>query len=346
MARHAFLLGGTGQTGRLVARRLLARGWAVTLASRGRRPRPADVDAAFVEVDRDEDGALATALGEGVDSLVDFVGFEPAHAEQLLALRGRIGSVVFVSSASVYADDEGRSLDEATGPDDFPRLPIPIAERQRTVPPGDASYSTKKVAIERALLEQDAIPATVVRPGAIHGPGGTWSREWYFVKRVLDGRRYVILGNRGDARFHTTSAENLAELIAVAVQRPRRRVLNCGDPDPPTLLEIARAVAAALDHQWSEVLLPGHSERGGPGATPWSAPRPLVLDMTEAEIELGYRAVTSYPRAVGDTCRWLVEATAGKAWEEVLTGSAAHGAGWFDYDAEDALVRELAGSPP
>ena len=344
VARKAFLLGGSGQTGRVLAQRLLARGWEVVVASRGERELPSEL-AAEVEVvrlDRDEDGALDAAVGTGTDVVVDFVGFEPAHADQLLALGGRVRSLVFLSSASVYADDEGRTLDEATGPDDFPRFRIPISERQRTVAPGNETYSTKKATIEQRLLRQDALPATIVRPAAIHGPGGTWSREWYFVKRILDGRRFVVLGNRGRARFHTTSAENLAELLALSVERPRRRVLNCGDPDPPTLLEISRAVAAALEHEWLEVLLPGHAERGGPGATPWSVPRPLILDMSEAEIDLGYRPVTTYPRAVQATCRWLVDATADVAWQEVLTGSARHGSGWFEYDAEDALIGALA----
>jgi nucleoside-diphosphate-sugar epimerase len=337
VARRAFLLGGSGQTGRALIPRLQERGWEVVLGSRGEREIPSGVE--HVQLDRSDGAALREAVGAGVDVLVDFVAFEREHAEQLLALRGLVGSLVVISSASVYTDSEGRTFDEAKTPEQFPRYPVPIREREQpTVAPGDATYSTKKAAIEQVLLDQDAVPATVVRGGAIYGPFGS-VREWYFVKRVLDGRRYVVLGNHGQSRFHPVSTENLAELLWLAAERPGRRALNAGDPGPPTVLEISRAVAAALGHEWTEVLLP---TLGEPCETPWSGPRPVVLDMTEATFEVGYRPVTTYERAVRATCEWLVEATRERPWQEVMPRMAQYLTDSFDYTAEDELLRGLA----
>ena len=168
------------------------------------------------------------------------------------------------------------------------------------------------------------------------------SREWYFVKRVLDERRVVVLAHRGESRFQPTSVHNLAELIRLAVERPGRRLLNCGDPDAPTVAEIGRHIAAAMKHEWSEVLLPGPPQNGV-GDNPWGVPRPFVLDMNEAEFEVGYRPVTTYAKAVNETCEWLVSATEGKDWREVLTGVARLYEGQFGYDAEDAFLRALTG---
>src|SRR5207247_776961 len=269
----------------------------------------------------------------------DFVAFEREHAEQLLALKEPIGSLVVISTASVYADRDGRTFEEAKTPEQFPRFPVPINERgQPTVESGGANYSTKKPAIEPVRLGQDARPATLIRAGAIYGPGGD-AREWYFVKRVLDGRRFVLLGNRGESRFHPVSTDNLAELIWLAAERPGRRVLNAGDPGPPTLLEISRAIAASLDHDWTEVLLPTLAE---PCETPWTGPKPVVLDMTEAAFEIGYRPVTTYERAVGATCEWLVAATKERPWQELMPRMAEHMQDSFDYRAEDELLRGLA----
>ena len=336
MARRAFLLGGSGQTGRALIPRLRERGWEVVVGSRGEREIPSDVE--HVRVDRADESALRAALGKGADVLVDFVAFERQHAEQLLTLGGLVGSLVVLSSASVYTDNEGRTFDEAKTPDQFPDYPVPIRERaQPTVRPGDATYSTKKAAIEQLLLGQDAVPATLIRAGAIYGPGGS-VREWYFVKRVLDGRRYVMLGNRGQSRFHPVSTDNLAELIWLAAERPGRRTLNAGDPGPPTLLEISRAVAAALDHEWTEVLLPTLAE---PCETPWSGPKPVVLDMSEAAFEVGYRPVTTYERAVRATCAWLVEATKERPWQELMPRMAEYMQDSFEYSAEDELLRRL-----
>lgn len=345
MARRVFLLGGTGQTGRALVPLLADRGWEVIVASRGERqiPRQLEERARLVQLDREDGEALQAAVGDGADVLVDFVAFEESHADQLLALAGSVGSLVVLSSSSVYTDAQGRTLDQSTGPDDFPELRVPVVETARTVAPGDATYSTKKAAIERRLLEQDRLPVTVVRPAAIHGPGGSNSREWYFVKRALDRRPYVVLAGRGAGRFHTTSVANLAELIRLAAERPGTRVLNCADPDSPSVVEIARAISAAMDWQWSEVLLPDPPADGRPGATPWSVPKPFVLDMTEAEIVLGYAPVTTYESAVPATCEWLKELTANRDWREVLPGSARYMAEDFDYDAEDALVTRLAG---
>jgi nucleoside-diphosphate-sugar epimerase len=341
VARRAFLLGGSGQTGRALAPRLRERGWDVVVGTRGEREVPPGVEHALV--DRSDESALRAALGEGADVLVDFVAFEREHAQQLLSLRDLVGSLVVLSSASVYTDSEGRTFDEAKTPERFPHYPVPIRERdQPTVAPGDATYSTKKAAIEQLLLAQDAVPATLIRAGAIYGPGGS-VREWYFVKRVLDGRRYVMLGNRGQSRFHPVSTENLAELIWLSAERPGRRVLNAGDPGPPTLLEISRAIAAALDHRWTEVLLPTLEE---PCETPWSGPKPVVLDMTEAAFEVGYRPVTTYERAVRSTCEWLVEATRERPWRELMPRMAEYMEDSFNYDAEDELLRELLGAGP
>ena len=270
--------------------------------------------------------------------MVDFVAFEQEHADQLLSLRGLTRSLVVVSSAAVYADAAGLSLDAED--DEVPEFRVPLTERDPTVTRAEPTYATKKLAIERALLGQDAVPSTLVRAGAIYGPGDVNSREWYFVKRVLDGRRVVVLAHRGASRFQPTSVHNLAELIRLAAERPGRRLLNCGDPDAPSVVEIGRYVAAALKHDWAEVLLSG-PPRAGVGDNPWGLPRPFVLDMTEAEFELGYRPVTTYAEAVGETCAWLVEATEGKDWRDVLRGAGDHYGSLFDYAAEDELIRGL-----
>jgi nucleoside-diphosphate-sugar epimerase len=328
VAKRALILGGTGQTGRALVPRLLDRGWEVVVASRGEREPVAGVQ--HTRLDRADTEALRRALGSGVDVLVDFVAFEPEHGEQLLSLRDLVGSFVVLSSAAVYFPE-----DDA----DWSRVPLPLAERGWTVDPGAATYATKKRAIEEALLGQDTSPATLVRAGAIHGPHSSWAREWHFVKRALDGRRVVVLAQRGQIRFHPISVHNLTELIWLAAEHPGRRVLNAGDPEPPTLLEIERAVARLMEHEWAEVLI--DAPAGGVGETVWSAPRPVVLEMTEAEFEVGYRPVTTYERALPETVTWLVDATRGRDWREVMPRAAEYMAGSFDYAAEDAYLDTL-----
>lgn len=334
----AFVLGGTGQIGRAVWRRFSEAGWDVIVGARGSRPSLPEMRT--VAVDRRVPGALEAAIPRFVDVLVDLIPYTAADAEQINRMAARVGSVVAISTASVYADERGRTLDEARDLAGFPALPVPIPERHRTSEPGDATYSTRKVAMERALLE-GPLAATIVRPCAIHGPGASSLREWHFVKRVLDGRRVVLLADRGESLFHTTSVANLAELVLRAAERPADRIVNCGDPDPPTVREIERAIATALSHEWVEVLVPQDGYSVPAADTPWSTPRPFVLDMTAAERDLAYRPVARYGDAVVATVEWLVEATRDRDWRDVLPEAASTMEGSFDYEMEDALLAGL-----
>src|SRR5436190_1103843 len=312
--------------GRAAARALAADGWEVVAVSRsGALPDGlAALGVESVVADREDDAQLRAAIGAGADAVLDTVAFTREHGEQLNGLAGLAGSLVVISSASVYADDEGRALD---GEGEFPVLPNPIPETQRTAEPGDATYSTRKAELEQTLLE-GPLPSTLVRACAIHGPGAKLPRELFFVKRAVDGRRRVALAWNGESRFHTTSVPNLAELIRLAAAQPADRALNAGDPDPPTTLEICEAVGNALDHEFEPVLLPGEAYDN-----PWAGPRPFVVSMEAAERELGYRPVTTYPEAVRETCAWIVrELEQGRSWDGTYLE------GMLDYPVEDQAL--------
>lgn len=324
---RAVLIGGTGLIGRAAARALAEDGWDVVAVSRsGTLPEGlAQFDVEAVAADRADDGQLRAALGSGADVVYDSVAMRREHGEQLNGLEGLVGSLVVISTASVYADDEGRAFDGEGG--ELPRLPVPILETQRTAEPGDATYSTQKAELEKTLL-QGPLPATLIRACAVYGRGAKNPRELFFVKRAVDGRRRVALAWNGESRFNTASVANLAELIRLAAAQPGDRILNGGDPDPPSTLEICHAIGNALEYEFEPVLLPA-DEFGNP----WGVPFPLIVSMEAAERELGYRPVTTYPEAVKETCAWLVgELERGRSWEGSYIESS------LDYAAEDEVL--------
>jgi len=213
--QSAFILG-IGQIGRAVATGLLAAGWNVTAAQRGAYPPPEQLTergARIAVLDRNNMNDLSLALGSGADALIDTIAFDLGHARQLITVERSIGSFVVVSSASVYRDNLGRTLDEAPQ-NGFPELPNPIPETHPTVDPGPATYSTRKIALERHLLDEAAAPVTILRPCAIHGLGSRHPREWWFVKRILDHRPAILLAYRGTSRFHTSSVVNICRVDA------------------------------------------------------------------------------------------------------------------------------------
>ncbi|MFD7288658.1 NAD-dependent epimerase/dehydratase family protein [Streptomyces sp. NPDC059863] len=335
------MIGATGQTGRVAVRALAEDGWEVRAASRGggRDERwPRDVRA--VGLDREDDAALAAVIGDGCDVVVDMVAFGRTHARQLTGLAGRIGSAVVLSSGSVYEDDRGRGFDTQDRPDGGPRYPVPIPETQRTVAPGEATYSTRKVLLERELLAAgDALPVTLLRAGAIHGPHCRTPRELYFVKRLLDGRRRRVLAYGGRSRFHPVHVGNLAELIRLAAARPGSRVLNAADPGAPTVAEIGAAIDRVLDRETETVLVEG-APVDGVGDTPWTLEHPVIYDMAAAERELGYRPVTDYAESLPGTVDWLTERLRGRDWTDAFPKMVQNYGrdGLFDYAAEDAWL--------
>jgi nucleoside-diphosphate-sugar epimerase len=245
------MLGGTGQIGRAVAHNLLDQGWRVVLAHRGHRPPPPELPergANLSVLDREQPGELARVLADGADALIDTIAFTKLHADQLLDVEGSVGAFVVISSARVYRDGAGRTLDGA-GQNGFPEMPDPIPETQPTVDPGPTTYSTRKVALERRLLDRANVPVTVLRACAIHGAGSQHPREWWLVKRILDGRRAIPLAYRGSSRFHTCAAANIAALILTALKVPGTKVLNIADPTAPSVAEIAALIARHLRYE-------------------------------------------------------------------------------------------------
>lgn len=330
---RAVLIGGTGMIGRAAAQALADDGWDVAAVSRsGVLPDGlAELGVEAVAADREDDAQLRAALGSGADVVYDSVAMRREHGEQLNGLEGLVGSLVVISTASVYADDEGRAFDGEGG--EPPQLPVPIPETQRTAEPGDATYSTQKAELEQTLL-RGPLPSTLIRACAVYGPGAKNPRELFFVKRAFDDRRRVALSWNGESRFNTASVANLAELIRLAAAQPGDRILNGGDPNPPSTLEICHAIGNAVEYEFEPVLLPD-----GRFGNPWGVPADssLVVSMEAAERELGYRPVTTYPEAVQETCAWLVaELERGRSWE----GS--YIADTLDYAAEDEALASVS----
>ena len=332
---QAFILGGTGQIGLAIAERLLTEGWQVTLGGRGNQavpPRVAEMGAKYQRVDRSDLGELASAIEAGCDLLVDTVAFDDFHANQLLAVQQNVGQIIAISSASVYCDEQRRTLDEARL-NGFPELPHRITEEQSTVDPGPSTYSTRKVAMERTLLDGATRPVAVLRPCAIYGPFSAHPREWWFVKRLLDGREKIPLAYFGQSRFQTSATVNIAALVSSLVVCKAHGVFNVGDPDSPTVFQIGEAIIAAC--AINAVLVPIDTEPFPPsiGATPWSVPKTFTIDDSKAR-QAGYHPVGPYADTVTDACRWLLLQDR-EDWRGHFPQLAVYPYNLFDYEAED-----------
>jgi nucleoside-diphosphate-sugar epimerase len=247
---------------------------------------------------------------------------------------------VFISSKAVYVDDPGRHSNSAEPPE----FAAPVTEEQPTLTPSGIDYDSpegygpNKVAAEHVLLDS-GMAVSVLRPSRIHGTGGTRPREWVFVKRVLDGRRHLLLAHGGRGINHPTAAANLAALVEFCAARPATRILNSADPDAPAGLTISRLIAAHLEHAWNEVLL-GATAPEGLGDHPWNTLPPFVLDTSAAE-RLGFVPAGSYAETVRAEIDWLVTAARSGDLAGVLPSpDGPYFRSFFDYAREDAWLDE------
>jgi nucleoside-diphosphate-sugar epimerase len=307
---HVVILGVNGVTGRAIAAQLSRWGSEVVGTGRDIRRFPEslrDRGVRFLCSDRHDAADLDRVLRAGADVIVDCLCYTAEHARQLLEHRESFGSAIVLSSKAVYVDDQGRHSNS----DQSPRFDGPVPETQPVLEPDFSGayqsrqgYGPNKVAAEITLRESGA-PMSVLRASRVHGPGASPPREWFVVKRLLDGRHRIPVAHQGQTGNHPTAAVNLAKLVMTCAQRPGARVLNAADPDLPTAADIVRAVAAACRRPAQVVGLDADAPPGL-GWTPWATWPPFFLDTT-ASARLGYQPAGTYSDTVRSAVQELLE---------------------------------------
>lgn len=334
---RAVILGVNGLTGRAMAEAFTAAGWSVTGTGRGHSRLPAGLAerVAYRTSDRTDAGSLASLLdGEQPDVVVDCVCYTAEHARALVAAHGSFGSAVVLSSKAVYVDDAGRHSNS----DEPPRFERPVSERDAVLEPdwsgayaSRAGYGANKVAAEM-VLQEAGLPASILRPSRIHGAGASPSREWFVVRRLLDGRSAIPLAHGGETGNHPTAASTLADLALVCAGAPGERVLNVADAGTPTAAEVVRGIGEAMGAEATVVGLADDAPQEL-GASPWSTWPPFFLD-TSAAAELGWHAptyATAVRAAVDDLLSRAAAARSALDSDPYFEGS-------FDYALDDAAL--------
>ncbi len=170
----------------------------------------------------------------------------------------------------------------------------------------------------------------------MHGRHSRHPREWWFAKRILDRRPAIPLAYRGTSRFHPTAVANIAALVRVTAEQPGSRILNIANPDTPSVVEIARLMTGHFGYEGRVVEVDDDGFPPAIGRSPWSVPRPFLLDCAAA-LRLGYVPATRYSDAVGATCDCLVADAMDTDWPRRYPVLASYTRNLFDYGAEDAF---------
>ena len=334
-ARSALVVGGTGPTGPPLVDGLLERGFETTIFHTGRHELSNGPAVAHLHGDPFDAQGIADALGDGTwDVVVATYGRVRLLAEHVV---GRCGHFLAVGGTPVYDGYIDPARRFPTGMDQ------PVGEDHPLVPVEDREPVTYRTApirrTEDAVFDlgrRGAFAATYLRYPTVYGPRNPHAWEWTVVRRVLDGRPWMILADDGRGIHSRAGARNAAHAILCAVDRPgiaAQQAYNVADDDLVSIRQWTELTARAAGGDLPIRSLPGALPSPGWAviAFGYRATPSCVLDTSRLRDELGYRDVVPLRDGLGETVEWML------AHREEMDANP-NVLDPFDYAAEDALV--------
>jgi len=197
---------------------------------------------------------------------------------------------------------------------------------------------------ERVLF--DIFPfATHFRYPWVYAENSMAIHEYCIVKRVLDGRKHIILPDGGLTLYSRGYARNLVHAMMLALDKEeisRGETYNVADEQTLTLKQIVEVICKALNVPLIEIInVPSdflRSDNAEGLVCPWG---PLlrkrsasheIMDVGKMIFTLGYRDLVPVAEATAITAQWLANNLPDhESAIKVLQDP-------FDYDAEDEYI--------
>ena len=325
----ALVIGGTGPTGPHIVEGLLARGFEVTIYHRGTHEVEFSQPVSHVHGDPFDTSSLEQDLAPlRFDVAISNYG-RLRHIARIMA--GRCDRFIGITGGAGYLG----FADPAHNPEG---LPTPISVEAPLYNDHDQSHFGTMVAQgENAIKEEHekgSYRATVLRYPLVYGPRQPTSTIWPIVKRVLDGRRRIIVPGDGlqlRARGYT---ENCAHTVLLALDSPEAsgQTYNVADEKTYSLKDFIMLVVRGLGVE-VEVVLIDHPIAFSLAQDYVTPPYHLMFDTSKTIYKLGYRDLVPTPEAAKRSAQWL---TANPLFADA---ESAEGSGQlYAYDMEDKLI--------
>jgi len=275
------------------------------------------------------------------DVIIDLILSSGEQARQLMNISHELTRrVVAISSMDVY---RAWGVLHGVEPGSLEALPLtedsPLRTVRRPYPPqtvkmlqnvfGWLDEHYDKIAVEEAIMNDPAIPGTVLRLPMVYGPGDPPHRFFPLLKRFADGRSSILLADdlaawRGPRGY----VENVAHAIALAATSDQAagRIYNVCEE--PTLSELAWQTKIGHQLKWpGKFLVLPREQTPRHLLLPGNAAQHVVASSERIRTELGYREPIEIEEAIQRTT----------AWEQRNPPSTINPQ-QFDYDAEDAAI--------
>jgi len=324
------ILGGTKFIGPHVVRRLVESGHGVTIFHRGETETDLPLGVRHIHGDFSEFANHVDQLRAlSPEVVLDMVPMREEDAQRVKAFKGVARRVLAISSADVYRAF-GRIWRTEPGPPDS----IPLTEdsplRENL---SNAGLDYNKTAVEREIMRDPDLSATILRLPATHGPGDTQHRLFKYLKRMGDQRPFILLDEAlANWQWSRGYVEDVAHAIALAVinEQAAGRVYNVAGTTAFTEAEWVQQIARV--HGWKGEVIALESEQlpSYLRNDQLDLRQQYVVDTSRIRRELGYAEVVSFDKALQRTIVWERANPPEKVDPQQ-----------FDYAAENAALAKL-----
>ncbi|MFC1939722.1 NAD-dependent epimerase/dehydratase family protein [Chloroflexota bacterium] len=325
----AIVVGGTGASGATVVNGLIARGFEVSIYHRGAHEVDEMAHVPHIHGNPFSLPDLERDLGkETYDLAVCMYGRLRCVA---MALAGKTGKFVGLTGGPAYRGF-GNPDYAVPGIGVLTDEEYPLTEDRSAEPRGSAIVYSEREVMQNH--KKGNFKAVILRYPGVYGPRVARQRLWPLVRRVLDGRRHVILPGDGSLVRPRGFTDNVAHAVLLACDKEEAngQIYNVGDEQNLTIKEITTLIGQTLSHDWEivEISHPLAYDLARGYATPSHS---MIWDLFKIKHELGYQDVVPVPEAIRRTAQWLVtnRQQIGEQ-EEALVGNP------YAYNIEDKLI--------
>ena len=325
---QVLVIGGTGPTGPHVVNGLIETGCTVTILHTGAHEVdtiPSSVE--HIHTNPFDVQAVEEALGGRTFDLV--YAMYGRLRDLARFFEGRCGRMLAVGGVPVY---RGFALPQQNRP---AGMLVPVRETaERAV--DDANVKVARIVQTEDTFFSHHPNGTLFRYPLIYGPGQINPREWLIVRRILDGRRRIVVAYGGLTLRSAGYGPNVSHALVLAAglaDAAAGKAYNVGDELTLTARQTIELIAEALDCEMEIVNLP--AELATP-ARPFLSAETTLHKFTGVDAirhDLGYRDPVPAPEAIRRTARYLMAnpVERGSVTEMRLQDP-------FDYEAEDRLI--------
>ena len=300
----ALVIGGTGPSGPFIVNGLLKRGYEVTILHGGQHEVEFMLPVEHIHTDPHFAETLTPALaGRTFDIVLATYGRMRIIAD---LLRGKTGRFIGAGGSRVYAHRD----DPRWGPLGQP-MQLP-EDGPRSDDPAGPKFNHLMWVTEETVMKahrEGHYNATYFRYPSLYGPHAPGNSDWSIVRRVLDGRKQLVIAANGLLK-RRGYAQNVAHALLLAVDQPdasRGQIYNVRDEQQYTQRQYVDFIARHLKHQWEIVEAPpALAQHVYKGTTSASHESVVEFDISKIKMQLGYRDLVAPAQALAASVDWLV----------------------------------------